>query len=169
VKIGIQRDTIRVMDIEQTANKNVLSYLLREDSFMYQKRLDAPIFTPWNSVTDPYRKCGCHPEAVQRLWDEIGPALPDDCRALIYLAPALVHPRSGIILGLGMGTEYVLRLAGGIIDSAISKGVKRSMKDSTGTTTNLEEIFGDDWVFGAWLKEELTWCQQTYEVHTSRV
>jgi hypothetical protein len=154
------------MDIEQTANKNVLSYLLREDSYMYQARLDAPIFAPWNSVTDPYLKCGCHPEAVQRLWDEIGPALPDDCRCLICLTPALVHPQSCVILGLGMGTEYALRLAGGIIDSAISKGARRTMKCSTGTTTNLEEIFGNDWVFGAWLKDELTWCKPTYEEFT---
>jgi hypothetical protein len=157
------------MDIEQSANKNVLNYLLRPDSYRLQEKLDAPMFALWNGHADPYWKLGCHPETVQRLWDEIGPQLPEDCRSLVCLTPALVHPRSGVVLGLVMGTEYVLRLPGETIDSAFSTGAKRIMRFSTGDTINLEEIFGDEWIFGAWLNEELAWCRRAYDLFTRAV
>jgi hypothetical protein len=155
------------MDVERQENTNILDYLLREDSFMYRQKLDAPFFALWNCVPDPYMRCGCHPEIVERLWDQIGPALPKDCRGIVCLTPALVHPQTGIILALAMGTEYVLRLPGTLGADAISKGARTVAKWSTGATTDIRRTFGDDWVFGAWLKDELTWCNRAYEMFTS--
>jgi len=29
---------------------------------------------------DPYMNAGSHPECVERVWDDIGATLPEDCR-----------------------------------------------------------------------------------------
>jgi hypothetical protein len=151
------------MDMTQKLNVHVLEYLTREGGYVKLKRPDAPIFAHWNSVKDPYRLCGTHPDVVHRLWDEIGPALPTDCRGLVYEIPALVHAKSSVILALGLGTGYGLRLPGELKELAISAGAKTIAQWSTGRTTDIRLILGDEWVFGAWLPDELIWCKKAYE------
>ena len=62
------------------------------------------------TAQDPYYQQGSHPDVVERIWDQIGSALPMDCRCLVYGSPALVHPTSGIIFVFSSGTVYYLRL-----------------------------------------------------------
>lgn len=145
------------MDIARPLNTKALSYLAHG-------KPDAAASAPWNSVRDPYYACGCHPDIVERLWDQIGAALPADCRCLICGTPALAHPRSGIILAIGIGTQYGLRLPGPLAAEATRAGAKTTTTWTGGGDMDTRRDLGEDWVFGTWLPNELVWCQKVYEM-----
>jgi hypothetical protein len=154
------------MEMTQPENAMVLSHLQPEGrwGYMARKMPGAPAFAQWNSVPDAYRQCGCHPDIVERLWDQIGTALPVDCRGLVYSNPALTHPKSGVILAVGLGTWYGLRLLGSLAEEAINAGATARTKFSTGDVVDIQIEFGDGWVFGAWIPNELTWCNNAYQI-----
>lgn len=145
------------MDIGRPQNTTVLSYLSRG-------KRDTPAYAPPDAAEDPYYECGCHPEIVERLWDQIGAALPKDCRCLVHGVPALVHPRSGVILAIGIGTQYGLRLPGAFRSEAMRAGARTVTTWTTGGSMDTQRDLGEDWVFGAWLANELTWCHGVYEI-----
>jgi len=153
------------MNITQPVNAKILNYLTHEGDYMYRKKPDAPVFAYWNSVPDPYTLCGCHPEVVGRLWDEINAGLPEDCRGLVYSNPALVHPKRGVIFAVGLGTWYGLRLPGLLALQATTSGAVTVTKFSTGDM-DIQHRLGEDWVFGAWLKDEVTWCKEAIRAFT---
>ena len=144
------------MDLAQHQNTKVLGYLSRGKS-------DAPAFAPHDAVQDADCRCGCHPDIVERLWDQIGASLPEDCRCLVYGAPALVHS-SGVILAIGIGTQYVLHLPGSLATEATKAGAKTSATWSDGGDMDTRRDLGDDWIFGGWLADELLWCKTVYEM-----
>lgn len=111
-----------------------------------------------------YYESGSHPEIVERIWDKIGAALPSDCRGLVYGTPALVHPVSGAVLAIGVGTQYGLRLCEPGVSAARAAGAKMTVTWASGETTDIGVECGSDWVFGYWSSEELVWCRQAYEV-----
>lgn len=144
------------MSIEQPANANVLAHLGRGGV--------VPPFSWYRDFGgDAYYEAGCHPDIVQRLWDQIGVALPRDCRSLVCGVPALTHPDSGVILAVGMGTQYCLKLDAPLAEAALVVGARSSMRWSDGTTTDLGVVFGAGWVFGGWLSQEPEWCRETFE------
>ena len=81
---------------------------------------DRPAFALPDAAGDPYYEQGSHPDVVERLWGEIGTALPTDCRCLVHGTPALVHPTAGVVLAFSMGTGYFVRLPSGSVESASS-------------------------------------------------
>jgi len=111
----------------------------------------------------PYLNAGCHPDIVERLWDQIGKTLAIDCRCLIHGVPGLVDPRSGLILALGMGTQYAVRIPDTLIPQALASGAKTTTTWSGGRQTNIAEIFGKNWVFGHWDKIEIEACRHWLE------
>ncbi len=111
--------------------------------------------------TVAYSNCGCHPDVVERLWDQINPALPDDCRHLLYGTPALVHP-GGLILALGMGTGYGMRILPSIATEAAAAGAKTINFGIGSAGIDIRQRYGPDWIFGAWLAQEPAWCQAVY-------
>lgn len=123
-----------------------------------------PAFARPDSVPDPYWNCGCHPDVVERLWDQIGAGLPSGCRCLVHGTPALVHPGSGAILAIGIGTQYGLRLPGALAADAIKAGAKTRTVWTNGGDMDTQRELGDDWVFGAWLPDELSWFKRVYEM-----
>jgi hypothetical protein len=145
------------MDIAHPENANVLRYLSRG-------KPTAAAHAPWDSVEDAYYGCGCHPEIVERVWDQIGAALPSDCRCLVHGTPALVHPKARVILAIGIGTKYGLRLPGTLATEATKMGAKTYTVWSLGLgDMDIRRDLGEDWVFGAWLADELSWCRRVYE------
>ena len=143
--------------IQSRQNDAVLKYLA------LGKRNTA-LFADRNSIPQPYYNCGCHPDIVERIWDGIGVALPTDCSGLVYGTPALVHPRSAVIFALGIGTQYGLLLPGGLAVEAVKAGAKLQTKWSSGGTMEIQRELGTDWVFGAWLANEPSWCRRVYEL-----
>ena len=138
------------MNLERSENAKLLAYLK-------VFRSDKPLYSSPGGHVDPYMGCGCHPDVVGRLWDQLGKSMSKDCRALVYHWPALVHPSSGVILGLCMGTQYALRIHGDMVEGARSAGLKSAMKWSSGEILDIGEKWGADWFWGAWKKEELSW------------
>ena len=88
------------------------------------------------------------------MWDQIGAAYPSDGRSLVYGTPSLVDPVSGIIVAVGYGTAYCIRIPVDAVPVAIKMGASTLRKWSSGKTTDIEVEFGEGWVFGAWLDQE---------------
>ncbi len=112
---------------------------------------------------------GTHPDLVQRLWDELGTLLPEDCHAVVLGAPVLLRQSTGIIFALAGGTHtYAFRLPPELREPAIKAGATRvyhyraypELKLET-STFDLADI-GDEWVFGGWLKGEEDWIRAAY-------
>jgi hypothetical protein len=123
-----------------------------------------PCIRPVESPRDPYWYLGSHPESVERVWDQLGSALPQDCRCIVFGTPGLVAPKSGILLAKAFGTAYILRLPDKTsVAEALQAGARIEMTWSHGPTTNLQEEYGTDWVFGRWLKQEPRWLSTVYQ------
>ena len=146
--------------IQRPLNAKLLHYLLRIS------KLNVPVLALWNSVPNAYGRCGCHPDIVYFLWDEIGKALPTDCRALVYGTPALVHSNSGVILAIGVGTASGLLLPSPLASLATQAGAKTVQRWSTGGEMDLQKQFGMDWFFdsGIPLQDQLCLCKEAYEI-----
>lgn len=123
----------------------------------------APISAPNSAAKDPYYDLGSHPDVVTRVWDELGAALPVDCRCLLYGTPALVAPTSGVVLVAAYGTQYLLRLPEEAVPLAIKAGARTTTKWSSGGEMDVSKEVGPDWIFGGWIIEELHWCRTVYE------
>jgi hypothetical protein len=118
---------------------------------------------PPEQIDKPYRDLRAHPEAVQRIWNDLGAALPMDCRAVVYGTPGLVHPLTGIIFALAIGTLYALRLPGTLAKEAVRVGAATSVRLSSGGEMNAHDELGEDWIFGKGLRQEESWCLEAYE------
>jgi hypothetical protein len=143
------------MDLAHPANDGVRRYLGRHER-------ERPALAAPASVADPYYNCGCHPDIVEWLWDKIAPALPGQCRFLVFGTPALVHPPSGLVFALGLGTQYGLRLADPLLAEAIRRGARTQNRWSSGEVMDITQDLGPDWCFGAWAREEAEWCRTAW-------
>lgn len=148
------------MNIDIPANSVVLAYLSRP---LRQSGLSLPAFVRPEEVDDPYTRLGAHPDVVQRIWDEIGKALPTDCRTVVHSTPALVHPGNGTIFVLALGTGYALRLPPPLVEMAVTRGARISVQYTYGGDMNTHRDLGLDWILGAWLADEPGWCVKAFE------
>src|SRR4051812_26044401 len=74
---------------------------------------------------DPYMSQGSHPDVVARVWDELGEALPRDCRALAKGGkPVLAHPDTDRIFALPRGTAYALWVIPEDLGTALAAGAR---------------------------------------------
>jgi hypothetical protein len=145
------------INFDHPANVGILRYLNSRDP---DTRLP-PSASP-GSVPDPYYTLGTHPELVQRLWDELGAALPEKCGWVVYGRPVLAHPQSGIVFGFAGGSlVYALRLPEAELREATLAGSKRVHTYSNGTTLDVSEI-GEEWTLGGWFADEERWCLAAY-------
>jgi hypothetical protein len=117
---------------------------------------------PLECPRDPYMNLGSHPESVERIWDQLGSALPKECRCILLGSPGLVAPRSGVLLAKAYGTAYILRIPQDSMDAAIQAGARTRMKWSDSHTTDLKQDYGDGWIFGKYLKQEPDWLLAAY-------
>jgi hypothetical protein len=141
-----------------TLNKRALEYLSRGE-----KSNKFPPVGARESVLDPYYGQGSHPDIVERVWDAIGRTLPEDCRCLVYGTPALVHPKTGILIAFCNGTTYCIRLKEELIEKALKAGAKKYQKWTYGGDMDTLRDLGPDWLFGWWLKDEISWCNDIYK------
>jgi hypothetical protein len=148
------------MNVGVPQNGMVLAYLTRPGR---QNRVPLPVVVRPEEVEDPYTGLGSHPEVVERIWNELGGSLPRDCRSVVHSAPVLLHPETGTIFVLALGTGYGLRLPPPLIQVAISRGARISVPYTYGGDMNTHRDLGPDWVLGAWLAAETGWCVQAFK------
>jgi hypothetical protein len=110
-----------------------------------------------------YMEQGSLPDIVERVWDVLGAPLPEDCRCLVYGTPALVHPKTGIILAFCNGTTYCIRLTEQLIEKALKAGAKIYQTWMYGGDMDTTRDLGEDWVFDFWLADEIEWCREVYD------
>jgi hypothetical protein len=107
---------------------------------------------------------GTHPDTVDWLWDTLNAALPVDCRWLVFDGPALVDPAGGLILAVGIGTQYALRLLPQDLAAAVARGSELVHTFRTvGTSLDLPATLGPEWVFGHFDEREPGWLRATYQ------
>jgi hypothetical protein len=147
------------INIDIPRNSIVLAYLTRP----HRNRVPLPTVVRPEEVDDPYMRLGAHPEVVQRIWDEIGKALPRDCRSVVHSTPALVHPENGTIFVLALGTGYGLRLPPPLVEVALRRGARESVQYTYGGDMNTHRDLGRNWILGAWLADEPRWCAKAFE------
>lgn len=137
------------MRVDETSPQNVGVFRLVRSILRDQP----PVASP-DSVEDPYREQGSHPDVVERVWDELGRALPTDCRCLVYGTPSLVHPGAGVVLAFTLGTGYFVRLPAG--------AARTGAEPRIGWQVDAAHDLGADWVDGRWAADEAGWCAAAY-------
>ena len=147
------------LDEKHPMNRELIRTLKDQSRIRYSEE---PIASP-EQHSDPYMEAGTHPDAVARLWDELGSSLPVDCRALVYGTPALIHPVEGIVLALGYGTEYVIRVPKECLPAAREVGCTSEREWTGGGKTKIDQELGADWVFSSWSEDEKLWVLRAYE------
>jgi hypothetical protein len=129
------------------------------DGLLRYLRADAPASAPTGPVAagvDRWR-LGTHPDIVDYLWDRLAVALPRGACWLVAGTPALVLPSSGVVVAVGLGTEYALRLPPAEHAAALAAGGKLVHEyRGAGATLDLRDV-GPDWVFGCWDAREPEW------------
>lgn len=113
---------------------------------------------------------GTHPDLVDRLWNELGGVLPEDCHAVLYGSPILARRSSSIIFAFAGGTHtYAMRLPPDVRAAAMAAGATRVYQYRAypalkidASALDLAEI-GDEWVFCHWLKGEEDWITSAYD------
>jgi len=142
-----------VPDATRPENTGVLRYLDRGGS------TDEP--DPHPDQADRYH-LGTHPDIVAHLWDTLAAALDGDARAVLRATPVLVDPASGVVVAVGIGTTYALRLTPEDAAAAIAGGIATvHVFRTVGRTLDLAAEFGPGWVFGARHDDETAWLRRT--------
>ena len=143
--------------VRQPANKQVIRYLERETKRSEDIRPPSPEHDYWGS--------GSHPEVVERIWDELGKNLPADSKRVVCGTPALVHPRSMVLIAVAIGTEYAIRLSTARLRSGVPSTVRTETVWAGGDRLNVRAEFGSAWILGSYSSEEETWCRESFEEH----
>lgn len=128
-----------------------------------KERQYPPCIRPVECPRDPYMYLGSHPDVVDHVWDRLGHVLPHNCRCIAFGTPGLVAPRSGILLAKAFGTQFILRIPREAVDEAVRAGAKTKMTWGRDHATDLKQEYGDDWIFGGWLKQEPDWLLAVYK------
>jgi hypothetical protein len=118
--------------------------------------------TPVAEAGDAYYEAGCHPEIVGHMWEVVSKKFPDESRCLVYGRPSLIQPVSGVILVVGMGTQYCQRILPESMADAGAVGCTPTHRWGEGDTTDLRESFGENWVFASYADETITWFRAAY-------
>src|SRR5262245_13242152 len=150
------------VDIDHPANKLAMQWLKRH--WRDQRQV-----TSEDEADDPYYNAGTHPDVVEFMWLQLHPGLPKEARCLVYGLPCLVHPNSGVIIAIGVGTEYVLRIPIESLPEAATSGCTPLHHwGGAAKDTNLEIELGPGWVFGSYGKESKRWCRATCDLFSVR-
>jgi len=141
------------------ANEGVFKFLGKRPSV---KPGEPPVTAPDDPERDYYMEAGAHPEAVERVWDQLGKGLPPASRVLVFGNPALVHPGSGVVLAFAMGTSYALRLPRSLSKEKRPAGLRTVANWTGGGSTDIERECGEGWIFGSFAANEVAWCEESF-------
>ena len=185
-RYDFMKTTISI-DTKHPANAGVLRFLRQSAKESLSVARGEVSCSP-DSLKDPYYTLGTHPELVEILWDTITTRLPVSCRWVVYGAPVLVRPDTGIIFGWAGGTmTYALRLAVSDVDAYMQAARTKAAKwadefeltgekrekyiaihsshvweYSDGSALHIR-TFGRTWVLGRSLDNEQQLCKNAYE------
>jgi hypothetical protein len=143
--------------IRRLVNARVVRYLERNPEVR-----GLPDARPPRENQRDYWECGAHPEIVERLWDQLGKHLPAECCQVVLGSPALVHPDSGALLAIAIGTQYGVCLPASALREGLPPGTRTQTVWAEGSTMDIQKDFGEGWIFGAWSPAEEVWCLEAF-------
>jgi len=50
-----------------------------------------------------------------------------------------------------------------LINTRLTAGASTTTKWAGGRVTDAAREFGEGWIFGKWLKDEIDWCREAYQ------
>ena len=123
---------------------------------------NAPVSQSLDAVTDPWYGLGTHPDIIEALW-EMDDSLPQRCRWVFWGGPALVHPETGVVFAIGMGTiGIVFRLPPHVIASADPQLARVVQKFNRAPTFDIGPA-GPEWRLIAHEAPRALWCRAAYD------
>jgi hypothetical protein len=108
-------------------------------------------------------RLGTHPDTVLRLWRELNFRLPRNCCCIVDQCPALATPSKGVVIAMGFGTSYAIRVACEVARK-IWDAFDASDQEWVGLQYgHVERTFGrDNWIVGNWKDTEFSWLRTTF-------
>jgi hypothetical protein len=136
---------------ERPENRGVLTYLGQgADPAQVTVQPPGPDVDTW--------RLGAHPDVVQRLWDQLAPAMPGAIAVLAGHTAALLGEGSGLLVAVALGTEYAIRLPEAAMAAAQDAGYATVHRFATvDRALDLAATFGPGWVFGQYDEREAGW------------
>jgi hypothetical protein len=125
-------------------------------------RPDPPVSQSLGEVADPWYGLGTHPDIIEIMW-KLDDELPRRCRWVFWGCPALVHPDTGVVFAVGMGTiGHVIRLPPHVLETADPRHARIVVSGNPGQTFDIGPA-GPEWRFVSAHAREAEWCRLAYE------
>lgn len=147
--------------VRQPANDRVIGYLQKLRGSAAE---DEPAPLPGSPN---YWEAGAHPDVVERIWEQLGRMFPPESRRVVCGTPALVNPDSKVLIAVGIGTAYAIRLPSSALLAGVPPTVRTEIVWTGGARFNVQTEFGSDWAAGSYMPEEVTWCRQAFDEHAA--
>ena len=123
---------------------------------------NAPVSQSLDAVADPWYGLGTHPDIIEALWD-MDDSLAQRCRWVFWGGPALVHPETGVVFAIGMGTiGIVLRLPPQVVASADPQVARVIQKFNRAPTFDIGPA-GPGWRLIGHEAPRALWCRAAYD------
>jgi len=124
---------------------------------------DPPISQSLGAVADPWYGLGTHPDIIEALW-AMDDSLPQRCRWVFWGRPALVHPETGVVFAVGMGTiGIVLRLPPHVIARADPELGRVVQEFNHGPAFDIGPA-GPEWRLIGYQAPRARWCRAAYDL-----
>jgi hypothetical protein len=125
-------------------------------------RPDPPLSQSLETVADPWFGLGTRPDIIEILW-ALDDTLPERCRWVFWGGPALVHPGSGVVFAVGMGTiGIVMRLPAQVLAAADPDLASAAIRGNPGQTFEIGPA-GPEWRFIGAKAPRTTWVRAAYD------
>ena len=125
-------------------------------------RPDPPVSQSLGEVADPWYGLGTRPDIIEIMWN-LDDTLPQQCRWVFWGRPALVHPDTGVVFAIGIGTiGHVIRLPPQVLEAAEPRHARTVVSGNPGQTFNIGPA-GPEWRFVSPRPPEAAWCRAAYD------
>ncbi len=124
--------------------------------------MSLPTHRDLREVADPWYGLGTHPDIIEIMWN-LDDTLPRRCRWVFWGRPALVHPDTGVVFAIGIGTiGHVIRLPPRVLEAADPRHTRIVVSGNPGQTFNIGPA-GPEWRFVSPRPPEAAWCRAAYD------
>ncbi len=161
------RSSIRAMLAPYYSSKSAIDLEEKVDSVLEKIargpiRPDPPLSRSLAAVADPVYGLGTHPDIIDDMW-RLDDSLPGRCRWVFWGGPALVHPQTGVVFAVGIGTfGLVMRLPADVLNAADPDWLSVAVERKPAAPFEIGEA-GPEWRFVGWKAPRALWARAAYD------
>jgi len=123
---------------------------------------EPPLSQSLGDVADPLYGLGTHPDIIEIMWG-LDDTLPQPCRWVFWGRPALVHPETGIVFAVGMGTiGFVMRLPPEVLAGVDPSQARVTLTFNPNRRYDIGPA-GPEWRFAFPPAPRADWCRAAYD------